>query len=204
MKWALRMAEKTNNLSRDIEAALKMLIRGLTQGSVAEMHAGHRALFRIGRPAIPQIREAILRSNWSRIKHGNQIRYVSGLVGLLHDIDEAESRCIVSQLKRDGCDVTIAHILDSICSFTIADYAQYHVRGVTVFEHKKLITKQVVQEALAHWLRNIPTNDLETRLNGFMFLGGRTRRRSEPTRRFCNISTLCGITPIQNSTLYLG
>ena len=154
------MAEQINN-SGDIDAALKMVIRGLTQNSVADVFAGHRALFRIGLPSVPHIRNAILRSSWTRLKHGNEIRYVSGLVTLLHDIDEKESRRITSQLKRGGCDVTVGHILDSICRFTIADYLQYEVRGVTIFEHKRLVTKQRVRLALENWLKNIPSEDLQ-------------------------------------------
>jgi hypothetical protein len=82
------------------------------------------------------------------------------LVSVLHDIDEIESRKAAKQLKQNGCDVSIAHILDSVCRFTITEYAQYNVSGIRVFQHKKLSVKHLVQPKLEKWLRNVPTEDL--------------------------------------------
>jgi len=82
------------------------------------------------------------------------------LVNLIHDIDESEAKRIANQLKNNGCDVAVARFLDSICAFTLADYAQYDVCGVKVFEHKKLGAKQNVKAKFEQWLRSIPIEDL--------------------------------------------
>lgn len=145
----------------DIDSSLKTLIRGLTQNNIKEICAGHKALCKIGSSAVPHIRKAILQSNWSRAKYPNEIRYVSGLLGLLHDINETESREVANQLKRGGCDLAVAAILDSICRFTIADYVQYEVRGIKVFEHTGILTKQSIRQTLEHWLKNVPYEDLQ-------------------------------------------
>ncbi|MGI8653820.1 MAG: hypothetical protein ACR2LC_01220 [Pyrinomonadaceae bacterium] len=155
------MNEQANELNQSINHSLRTLIRGLTQGSVAEMYEGYKALFQIGVPAIPQIREAVLKSNWSKLKYPNEIRYVSGLINLIHDIDEPEAKRITNQLKNNGCDLVVARILDSICAFTLADYTQYNVCGIKIHEHKKLVTKQNVRARLERWLKNVPTEDLK-------------------------------------------
>ena len=43
---------------------------------------------------------------------------------------------------------------------TLADYAQYNVCRVEIFEHKKLVTKQNVRASLERWLKNVPVEDL--------------------------------------------
>ena len=155
------MDEQGNELTQNINRSLRMLIRGLTQDNVAEMYEGYKALFQVGVLAIPQIREAVLKSNWSKLKYPNEIRYVSGLVNLIHDLDESEARGITNQLKNNGCDLAVARILDSICTFTLADYTQYNICGVKIFEHKKLVTKQNVRARLERWLKNVPIEDLK-------------------------------------------
>jgi hypothetical protein len=136
-------------------------IHGLIQDNVAETYEGYKALFQIGAPTIPQIREAVLKSSWRKLKYPNEIRYVSGLVNLIHDIDESEARRITQQLKNNGCDLAVARVLDSICKFTLADYTQYKVCGVNIFEHQKLVTKQNVRARIERWLKKVPSEDLK-------------------------------------------
>jgi hypothetical protein len=61
---------------QEIRTSLKTLIRGLTQGNRREEYEGYKALYKIGAPAITQIKDAIFQSNWSKVKRPNEIRYV--------------------------------------------------------------------------------------------------------------------------------
>lgn len=155
------MEEQASVPDRDISRSLKTLIRGLTQENVTEMYEGYKALFQVGSAAIPQIRDAISKSKWSKVKHPNEIRYITGLVSLIHDLDESEAEKITSELKSNGCDPAVARILDSIASFSLNDFAHYEVRGVKIFEHKKLVTKQNVKRRLEQWLKHVPGEDLD-------------------------------------------
>jgi hypothetical protein len=155
------MNHQDSDLDQSISRNLRMLIRGLTQNNTSETYEGYKALFQVGEPAIEQIREAILKSNWRKIKYPNEIRYVSGLVNVIHDIDESEARRITNQLKNNGCDLVVARILDSVCKFTQADYTQYNVCGVKIFEHRKLVTKGDVKSKLEQWLKTAPAKDLK-------------------------------------------
>ena len=56
-------------------------------------------MFLIGAAAIPEIRDAVWKSKWSQIRYPNEIRYVTGLVNLIHDIDESEAKAVANQLK---------------------------------------------------------------------------------------------------------
>ncbi len=154
------MSEPGNEQNQIVSRNLKKLIRGLTQDDVTEMYEGYKALFQIGASAIPQIRDVLLKFDCSKVKYPNEIRYVGGLVNLIHDTDEVEANKLVQQLKSGGCNVALAHILDSICKFTLDDYVHYRVCEVEIFEHKKLVAKQNVKAKLESWLKNVPSEDL--------------------------------------------
>jgi len=155
------MEEQSNVADQKISRSLKTLIRGLTQDDVTEMYKAYKALFAVGRAAIPQIREAIFKAKWSSIKYPNEIRYIAGLVTLIHDLDESESEKIRIELKGNGCDPVVARILDSIGSFKLENFIRYNVRGVKIFEHKRLVTRQNVKLRLEQWMKPVPSEDLD-------------------------------------------
>ena len=132
------MSVRQSTEDQEIRTHLRTLIRGLTQGNLSEAYEGYKALYKIGAPAIPQIRDAILKSDWSRVKRPNEIRYVTGLVSLLRDINEVEAERVAKQLVSNGCDVTVKQLVTSICKFRLADYARYDIRGTQVFSATSL------------------------------------------------------------------
>jgi hypothetical protein len=155
------MAVTTESTDQNINGKLKTLIRGLTQDDVTEMYKGYRALYEVGAAAIPQVREVLFKSKWSSVKYPNEVRYIAGLVSLIHDLDESESEKIRIELRKNGCDPTLARILDSIGSFKINDFNHYDVCGVKIFEHKRLLTRQNVKRRLEQWLQSVQSEDLD-------------------------------------------
>jgi hypothetical protein len=155
------MEEQPNVADQNISRSLKNLIRGLTQDDVTEMYKAYKALFAVGPAAIPQIREAIFKARWSSVKYPNEIRYLAGLVSLIHDLDETESEKIRVELIGNGCGPVVMRILDSIGSFKLEDFIRYDVLGVKIFEHKRLVTRQNVKQRLEQWLKPVPSEDLD-------------------------------------------
>lgn len=149
-----------NEENQIVSRNLKMLIRGLTQSDLSETYEGYKALFQIGASVIPQIREVLLKFDCSKIKFPNEIRYISGLVNLVHDVDEIEANNIVRQMKNGNCNVALVRVLDSICTFTLDNYIRYNVCGVKIFEHKKIFARQNIKAKLESWLKNVPSDDL--------------------------------------------
>jgi hypothetical protein len=143
----------------EIAVHLKTLMRGLSQRNLRETYNAYRALYMIGEPAVPQIRESLLKSNWTEIKNAGEAWYVSGLLNLLHDISEAEAERVAGQIISAGCDMGIRRVVESIGSFKQSDYVIYVAHGVTVYEHKGL-ADQAVRSKLIRWLKNIPEEDL--------------------------------------------
>jgi hypothetical protein len=155
------MQKQTQLPDQDINRSLKNFIRGLTQNDVAEVYESYKALYQVGPAAIPQVRDLIFKSNWSNIKYPNEIRYVAGLVSLIHDLDESESEQIRAELLSNGCAPALGRILDSIGSFRSNDYTHYEVRGVKIYEHKQLETNQHIKRRLEQWLKTIPGQNLD-------------------------------------------
>jgi hypothetical protein len=155
------MQKQTPSLDQAINRELKNFLRGLTQRDLSDRYESYKALFKLGPAAIPQIRELLFKSDWSEVKYPNEIRYVTGLVSLIHDLDEFESEQIRAKLLSNGCDPALGRILDSIGSFKSQDYIQYEVRGIKIFEHHQLLTKENVKRILERWLKSVPDEDLE-------------------------------------------
>jgi hypothetical protein len=188
----------TDGANQEINAALRTLLRGLTQNNLKEIYAGHKALYKIGAPTISYIRDAIHQSNWTKLRYSNEIRYITGLVSILHDIDESESKGIANQFKQNGCDVSVAHLLNSVCRFTVSDYLQYEIRGIRIFEHKKLEIKQPVQPRLEDWLKNAPEEDLVQIERIYILRKGDLKALGTYTPILCNIN-LVWDNPCSNS-----
>ena len=146
--------------TEDIFGKLSVFIRALTQDDPTDLYERHKALHAIGKAAIPAIREAILKGDWARVRYPNQIRYITGLVLLVHDLDERESDDVRREIAKRGCDPALARILDSIGSFKRSDYVEYNVCGATIFEHRRIRTKQDVKRRLERWLNVVPIPDL--------------------------------------------
>ena len=155
------MQKQTQPPDQDLSRNLKNFVRGLTQNDVTDMYESYKALCHAGPAVIPHIRALIFKSNWSKVKYPNEIRYVAGLVSLIHELDESESERVRARLLSNGCAPTLGRILNSIGSFKSDDYTRYEVRGVRIFEHKKLVTKQNVKRRLEQWLKSISDKDLD-------------------------------------------
>ena len=146
---------------QDIARALRALMYGLTQNNYKAAFTAHRALYKIGAPVIPHIQEAVRQSDWSKVRYSNEVRLLCGLMALFHDLDEKEAAALARELKRNGCHSTVAQMLDSVCRFADADYIQYQVLGIPVYEQRLIRTKQPVRPKLETWLRNVPGDDLK-------------------------------------------
>ncbi|MBI1881139.1 MAG: hypothetical protein HYR94_23415, partial [Chloroflexi bacterium] len=147
---------------QEVNIALRKFMHGLAHNHSSEVMKAHKALYKIGKPSLPQIREALFRLNLSKFKHPVRLRYVTALVSLIHDIDEAETERIANQLAQDGCDEIILQRVKSISVFTVDDYIRYEIKGINIFESKRLgFTKQKVRSLLQKWLEKVPEKDLK-------------------------------------------
>jgi hypothetical protein len=152
-------------LEAEIRAELKKLLGAIAHGNHSEAMKAHKTLYKIGSPIIPFATNVLLSLNLSgttssRVKSTVEMRYITGLVSLIHDVDENASKQIAQQLIQIGYGTATRQRLKSILEFTLNDYVQYQIRGVNIFEHKKIKSQFAIQSRLERWLRNISDDDL--------------------------------------------
>ena len=151
-------------LESQIRTELKKLLVAITHQNYDGAMKAHKALYKMGSPTIPFVTDTLLGLDLShatvRVKSTVEMRYVTSLVSLIHDIDENESKKVTQQLIQKGCSATVKQRLNSILAFTLNDYFQYEIRGVKIFEYKKIKSQFNIQSKLERWFSNIPEDDL--------------------------------------------
>ncbi len=149
------------NLETQIKTELKKLLAGLAhQRNLVAMEA-HKALYSIGSPTLPFLKDTLFRLDLSGTTGRSRIKvlYVSGLMNLIHDIDEDESKKVSNQLIQNGCSSIITQRIKSINEFTLNDFFQYEIKGINIFEHKEIQPHQDIRKNLERWLENVPDDD---------------------------------------------
>lgn len=148
------------NTEKDITLALNNLIKGITMHSFKEQMRWHKVLYQIGKPAVPKIGSKLATFNASEMSRHLKLLYLSGLMRLIHDIDEEEAQKITQRLLQHGCDKMIANRLKAINEFTLNRYHRYKIKGVTVFEDKYLETSYPAHPLLEKWFDRVPDDDI--------------------------------------------
>lgn len=146
---------------REITKVLQNYLQSLTMYTSDKSRLRwHRALYRIGKPAIPYLRNTVLSTNKLDIESKAKFRTITGLLGVLHDIDENESRKVIKQVIKNGCQRITRQRLNTISEFTLKDYRLYTLKSIRIYEHKDL-ANQNIETNLKRWLNVIPDSDLD-------------------------------------------
>jgi hypothetical protein len=158
--------------SDELETQLRRFSRCVLQGDYRGTYRAHKEIYRMGKAAIPLLRDGVLRSDFANPKYPAATRYASALVNLIRDIDEDEARSIAQHITEKGCARPLKLVLDSICSFSVTDYTDYSVRGVRVLQHRQLSTTCDVRAWLDRWMAHVPVTDLEELMRIFVVRAG--------------------------------
>jgi hypothetical protein len=144
-----------------VDERMGQLARGLMTGDAFFALRAYRALYRIGPSVIPAIRDVAVRATWPDTCRHEEVRYIAGLVCLVHDLDEQASRGLVEELARRGCGRVVERVLRVVTTPTITDYKASTCRSVRLFVHRDLPAEFEAESRVPRWLRNVPEADLE-------------------------------------------
>ena len=145
----------------EIDEALGRLLRGLVAGNRHQAHTAHRRLYRIGAACIPATRDLVLSGSWSGPVRTHEMRYVAGLVSLVHDIDEEASRELADSLAAAGCDAAVERALRVICSRSLRDFEETECRGIRLLVHREVPARYRAATRIDSWLSPVPQGDIE-------------------------------------------
>lgn len=130
------------------------------QADYTTAYKGYKALYQFGDQALPILKALAETTDWSNRKYKELSRYVTGLLSLIHDIDEDEANSVYKRLVSDGIPNHIKVQLKSVCAFSLKRYKHYIARDIDVYEHNGIRAKCKIQTYIEKWLYNLPTNDL--------------------------------------------
>lgn len=150
----------TNDTVGSASEAVQELIRALGRNNPRELLGSYRAAFRFGSEVSGAVENYLLENDWSSIRHGGEMRYLSGMVGLLHDVDESACESVVRTLLERGCSPATGSRLRGILSVVEEDFRSYCVRGVEIRESRRIAESENVEFCLERWLRLVPEGDL--------------------------------------------
>lgn len=143
-----------------IAYALKELMQSVQQHDEKAYMRWHKTLYHLGKPAVPPIASKLVTFYHAALSQHLKLLYCSGLMRLLHDIDEEEARHVAQQLRQSGGESIITNRFRSITDFTLTHFSQYVIRGVTIFEEKALTTAFAPRPLLERWFARLPEADI--------------------------------------------
>lgn len=147
-------------MHQEINKHFKELSRGLIHDDRYITYSGYSALYRIGLPALPTLEEAILQCDFTDNKFKESSRYVSGLISLIHDIDEIKSKELIEKILSKPCSDHIRKILSSISNYSKSNYNIYKAKDIEILEEKSIKKKCEILPYIENWLGNVPEKDL--------------------------------------------
>lgn len=147
------------NLEEEINRHIRTLSLGLLQVNYSVAYKEYNALYRIGEPVIPYLKEIILKTEWSNTKYKELSFYLTGFVSLLHDINESEGNQIIQALVSKGCPSHVRALLHSLSQFSEADFTKFKINDITVLVHKDINAKCDTKPFINGWLANIPEHE---------------------------------------------
>ena len=146
--------------SDEINRNLKKLMLGLMQNQAGQIYQAHYELYNIGAMAIPSIEREIFRRLWTKINFGSELNLLSGLLRLVHDIDEDEAKRIGEGLRSQGCSEIVDSRIASITSSNIAEFVSFTDRGLTIYLSRAFSKPRKIQNLIRKWLAVVPAQDL--------------------------------------------
>src|SRR5262249_41631260 len=104
--------------------------------------------------------EKIRAVDWKGSRAVRQLLYLTALMLLLHDIDEAASRDLIGEILGKGCHPAVAARLRSIQTFTLENFETQVYGALIVYVAKTLSRREAVWPHLKTWLDHVPAEDL--------------------------------------------
>ncbi|TQV72917.1 hypothetical protein FLL45_15745 [Aliikangiella marina] len=144
-----------------IDKTLNNLLRGLAHNSGETIYQSHRALFEIGESALPAIEKQLMSYKWNGNKVGIEISILTGLLGLIHDIDEKRVNKVGAKIREKGCSKIVDGRIDSILKFTLDEFNSFRIRNVDIYQSNELTDTKRIKRKMTKWLSSVPEEDLE-------------------------------------------
>lgn len=147
-------------IQRTIEQDIKLLSFGIMQNSPEQIYQAHRNLYERGNEVLPALEELLLNKAWQDIKHGPQIVYLTGVLNVIHDINENHAKEVGAKIRQVGASVIVDRRISAITNFTVNNFCVSEISRVKVFMSKKIKNHSQIRRKFDDWFSNVPQDDI--------------------------------------------
>lgn len=155
----LAVADTRRSLDGDPASLLHDLVGATTLGSYDRAHEAYRSAHRHGIAMLRAIENYLSAQDWTKCVNIKHLKVFGTLASLARDIDEAASDQIMARCLPASSDRLFRLRWDSIRSFSIANFAEYSVRGIRVYVARDLKDHEVKAALIDEWLGCLPAED---------------------------------------------
>lgn len=142
--------------SEPLETAFGKFLRGLAHMSVELIYSGYRELCELGPAVVPTLVYRIIKTNWRTVTRLEATHMQTGLVSLLHDIDEVRPREIIGRLLGRDRHPALRGVLQSICRYDDRNIRTHDIFGLRVMVAREIDESESVTFHLKQWLLKMP------------------------------------------------
>ncbi|MEH6631513.1 MAG: hypothetical protein V7776_11820 [Halopseudomonas aestusnigri] len=145
----------------DLETVINQLKRGLVSRHYPTQAKAYKKLHEVGAKSIPLLLRELQLIELKKNKRPEILVLATGLLIIVHDLDEEISEKFVRKALSEKCDETTARAFNSILRFKKSNFLETRVSNTLILEDKTIDNRYQATKHILRWLETIPLNDLE-------------------------------------------
>lgn len=145
----------------DLETVINQLKRGLVSRHYPTQAKAYKKLFESGAKSIPLLLQELQLIELKKNRRPEILVLATGLLVILHDLDEEISEKFVKNVLSEKCDETTARAFKSILRFKKSNFQETAYLDTIILEDKTIDSRHQATAHVLRWLEIIPPNDLK-------------------------------------------
>lgn len=144
----------------DIQRLISKLLRGASSDRPETTYEAFRQLYKLGPSIVPLLEVKLRQADWSTLRYGFEVKFLSILLSLLYDVDFAAGERVATDLLKRNCHQSCVSIIKAIRKEQNWPYRTYNIRTLRVYEDTSLDPAHDIKNRLKDWLKVVPDEDL--------------------------------------------
>ncbi len=153
--------EMDNLEVHDLETVINQLKRGLVSRHYPTKAKAYKKLYEAGTKSIPLLLRELEHIEFNKNYRPEVLVLATGLLVILHDLDEEISEKFVRKAIAEKCDDTTARSFNSILRFKRSNFLEAKVGNTLILEDKTIDGRYQATKHILKWLETVPREDFE-------------------------------------------
>lgn len=148
-------------MDKIINRNIKFLSLGLMQGDHEKIYSAHRKLYEVGSKILPDLEQLLIDKKWTEIQYGKQLLFLTGILNLIHDIDEEYSKNVGKTINERGASSTVKSSISMVTNFTIDNFCKFKKSNIEIFLSNEIKNHSYVIKKIEKWLSILSEDDFD-------------------------------------------